>query len=185
MIELTAPLDFPLAGCRVLMIDGPDGTGKTTYAKYVAHTFGAVYMHRSRPEPGTHWMAEHLDPVLDVLESGRKVVMDRGPVGNPIWTRLFDDPESALFADEPSYQWCMSTFCFLGARVELMFRSPEAIAQELTSRGEPDHMVQAAVASVDEFYKAYETINKAIPVRLLSSDLVHQSIHNNTQGDIR
>lgn len=167
------PLADPLAGYTVLLVDGPDGVGKTTYARAVAARAGAVYLHRARPTMPC-WECEHLEPVKAVLRyHSRKVVMDRGPIGNPVWAELFDDGDQALFREPGEYECCMREFARLGARAEIIVRDPAAIRAEILGRGESDRAAGVAVASLHRFERQVELTAPYLPTRVLDSDAVH------------
>ena len=60
----------------IIIIEGPDGSGKTTLANKLAKRTGYMLLHRSQPkseEEKKKMMAEY----LQVIDSGENVIMDR------------------------------------------------------------------------------------------------------------
>lgn len=161
----------------IVLIDGPDGVGKTTYAHWMADHLDAVYLHRSRPDPDTNWIDEHWLPVLRYLATGRSVVMDRGPIGNPIWAELFHDGDQALFSSDNEYLACLTLFAQMGAVMHVITRDPVDLAATLTERGEGPDAVAVAVASVPMFEQRARALALAgLPCVLLESDDVHRLV---------
>lgn len=63
----------------IVIIEGPDGSGKTTLAKKVVELTGAEYIHAKKPV--RHPLVEYTAP----LEPGKDYVLDRWHVGEMVY----------------------------------------------------------------------------------------------------
>lgn len=69
---------------RVVILEGPDGGGKTTLAKKLVEA-GFEYKHEGPPPPGVDLLAHYLRILYDSLMSKRNVVHDRLWLGERIY----------------------------------------------------------------------------------------------------
>lgn len=141
---------------RIIIIEGTDGTGKTTYAKSLAEAHGGVYRHAGAPTAET-WWEEYLDPLslhLTGPEAGQLLVLDRWHLGEMVWPSLFGRP--SLFGQG---QEAVDAFCelnrellALGVPIELVvvFRDAAGIRDTLTERGEPIEDIERSLAGQTE-----------------------------------
>jgi hypothetical protein len=124
------------------------------------------------------WRAEHLNPVMEQLDRGHKVVMDRGPIGNPIWAQIFNDGDQRLFHGKAEYFACLRAFADLGARLEIVTRDPGDICRTLLERGESKIQIAQALESISMFKAAGLEATRYLPVHFVNSDEIHQRINN-------
>ena len=79
---------------NLVIIEGPDGSGKTTLAQAIAERHGYVYQHEGPPPPGEDLMLYYLRKLivahdLVVGKAARGVVFDRFAVGERVYGPLF------------------------------------------------------------------------------------------------
>lgn len=151
----------------ITIIEGADGTGKTTLARRIADTSGARYIHAAAPTRDT-WWDEYVVPCLD---SAHDLVLDRWHVGERIWPELFQ--RVSLFKTAGDYQDCCTALAEAGARLILVIRRDEDIVAELTGRGEADQL-SAVLESQRMFLSAYSETS-SLPKSVIDSDTAWRS----------
>jgi len=88
----------------IIILDGPDGVGKTTLANELVKSHHFEYVHLSKPETGKAW-DEHAAALLAAVQSsaGRPVVIDRHFMSEAIYGRIYRDgseyPHTARHVD--------------------------------------------------------------------------------------
>ena len=71
---------------RLIIVEGPDGAGKTTVARDLVRRFGLA-VHHHGPYAGQSSIAHHYDRSLDFARWGPGIVMDRSWLSEPIYGR--------------------------------------------------------------------------------------------------
>jgi len=94
----------------LIYLDGPDGAGKTTLAKYFVEKHDAHYVHLTRPPQGEAW-AVHSSALCDCLRRSvyQLVVLDRNFLSHCIYNRLYHSgaeyPYAARHLDRLLYRY--------------------------------------------------------------------------------
>ncbi len=70
---------------KVIILEGPDGGGKTTLANQLVKEFGYVRKHEGPPPPGADLVARYQELLNDSIESKQDVVHDRLWLGERIY----------------------------------------------------------------------------------------------------
>lgn len=146
----------------ITIIEGVDGTGKTTYAKRLAEQNNATYLHADKPTH-TKWYEEYLRPITTT-----NMVLDRWHLGELVWPIIYDRP--SLF-DAESFDICNWAFAKMGTRLIILTRSDDDIADELLNRGEESEIEQVLHAK-ELFMQAYKKV-KYIDKQIIESGVVH------------
>ncbi len=148
----------------ITIIEGVDGTGKTTFAKCLAEQNHSDYLHADKPTQKT-WYEEYLTPIKNT-----NMVLDRWHLGELVWPIIYD--RKSLF-DEETFDLCNWTLSKLGTRLIILTRSDDDIADELLKRGE-DKEIELVLHAKELFMKAYSKI-KYIDKQIIESAVVHVS----------
>jgi broad-specificity NMP kinase len=146
----------------ITIIEGVDGTGKTTYAKRLAKQTNAKYLHADKPTKQL-WYKEYLSPL-----KSQNMVLDRWHLGELVWPIVYD--RKSLF-NEDSFDLCNWTMAKLGTRLILLTRSDDDIADELLKRGE-DKEVEFVLHAKELFLQAFSKV-KYIDKQIVESSVVH------------
>lgn len=84
---------------KLLIIEGPDCSGKTTLAKYLAHSFGGAYfkMTRTSQLQGTLLMYDYMRTMQAAIEwnlqNGLVVVLDRCWISEFVYSRVMRETQ--------------------------------------------------------------------------------------------
>lgn len=146
----------------ITIIEGVDGTGKTTYAKRLADQNKAIYLHADKPTQKT-WYEEYLTPIKH-----NNMVLDRWHLGELVWPEIYG--RQSLF-DEDSFDLCNWTLSKIGTRLIVLTRHDDDIADELLNRGEQDQ-IEIVLHAKELFIKAFQKI-KYIDKQIIESGVVH------------
>jgi thymidylate kinase len=142
----------------LIILEGADGTGKTTVATGLLDLTGAQMMHASQPKG--NWVEEYVDPLLgyqprqttaahrqigDVLpEAGHNhLVCDRWHWGEVIYGPLY---RGASILDEDAFVYMSHFLNSKGALIIHMWNTEDVIRKRWDERGEdflqPEHLAQ-------------------------------------------
>lgn len=124
----------------LILIEGHDGTGKTTLARKLVAATGAEYLHKSAPTAPTAY-AEYVAP----LEAGKSYVCDRWHLGELVYPAIYG--RLSLYRCQRDFDTVDDLLASAGAIVVYTYDSPQNIADVLTRRGEDvdfDEIVQAS-----------------------------------------
>lgn len=149
----------------ITIIEGPDGTGKTTFAKNLAAINNSIYLHAEKPKTN-RWYTEYLTPI-----EHQNMVLDRWHLGEIVWPQIYG--RTSLFEDPESFDLCNWTLGKIGAKLILLTRRDDDIANELLSRGEEKEIEQVLHAK-NLFLEAYKRV-KYIDKTIIESGTVHVS----------
>jgi len=147
-----------------IIIEGGDGTGKTTLAEELAVQFNAEYEHVGPPRTDMTPFAEHIEYAFVLAEQYGSVVFDRFHLGcfayGPIWR-----PENDIdgIGDFRRADWELFEHLILG-RCLLILADPgwQEVERNLSGRdgSQPLPEYESDIAKVtavyDRFRKAYE-----------------------------
>lgn len=153
----------------IVILEGADGTGKTSHANYLAQQTNALLWHASAPKSGD-WFTEYVKPLQEKRDYN--IVCDRWHLGEMIWPVLFG--RKSLFEDEKQFRLCNENLNDLGAIVKIVWRNPDDIARTLWSRGEQaqiDNVLKSQDMFVDLFNRILE-----IPCEVVLSDQLEREL---------
>lgn len=110
---------MPLKG--IIVLEGPDCTGKTTLAKHFVDTYGATYIHGTWSEEAEldqhNILMGQIKEAVTIADAGGLVIIDRSWVtefiyadvfrGGTSWPELAEDGFMELMANDAIYVFCM------------------------------------------------------------------------------
>lgn len=122
---------------RLTIVEGTDGVGKSTLAKKLCASSGAVYRHYG-PPTCDNITDEYL---LDIFNGPHDQVHDRGFIAEPLWSEVFK--RKSIFVNEQHFN---DTVELVNNEVSLsvlyVFRDWGSIELELIRRGETDEQIE-------------------------------------------
>ena len=142
----------------ITIIEGADGTGKTTYAQKLSERFNAKYLHAEQPKTRL-WSDEYIRPI-----TSQNMILDRWHLGEVVWPKIYG--RQSLFDETTFDYWELAK---LGARLILLTRSEDAIAEELLRRGE-ELQIDFVLHSRSLFVEAFRQ------VRYLDKKIIHSEV---------
>lgn len=77
----------------IILIEGPDGTGKSTLAARLKRLYGCEYIHSSIVTDIEGYYKELLSTIRLMKEQGKHLVIDRASVSNKVYTAVFGDTD--------------------------------------------------------------------------------------------
>lgn len=147
----------------ITIVEGCDGTGKTTFAKTLAMRDNLTYLHADKPKTD-QWYKEYLQPI-----NSTNMVLDRWHLGEIVWPEIYG--RISLFSDPESFDICNWTLSKMGARLFLFVRREDDIADELLKRGE-EKEIEHVLRAKDLFLSAYKRV-KYLDKTIIESGTVH------------
>jgi len=150
-----------------LIIEGSDGTGKTTVAKRIAEQIGAHYIHAGAPTAGSI-EDEYLAPLLDLGDG--PVVIDRWQLGEWIWPDLFE--RESLYQDWEHLVTTCDNLARLGYTMWVVHRKPLEMAGSLVERGEKPGEIMISILAQESFMSATTDLQAEtiLPIHIVESD---------------
>jgi thymidylate kinase len=136
---------------QIILIEGTDGTGKTTLANAIAAKAGSrtAVFHAGPPE-NKAYLNEYILP-LTIATDGWTCICDRWHLGEPVWSEVFDRKPILTYEQLHIVEKRLEAFDVLIATLYLT-RDEDEIVKELESRG------QNAIAAIE----AIQTYEKAM-----------------------
>jgi len=152
----------------ITILEGVDGTGKTSHANWLAKETGAKVIHAGIPTHG-HWWNEYITSIMDEDED-QCLILDRWHLGEMIWPKIFG--RESLFQKNSSFILCHNTLLELGATIKVVYRNPDSIAATLMMRGEQDQ-IENVLKAQDMFLDLAATIHG---VEVVDSDTLGRDL---------
>lgn len=149
--------NHPKPPAPILIVEGADATGKTTFCKRYASIYGARYLHAEAPEHND-WLDEYVLPLLH----DQPIICDRWHLGELVWPEAFN--RNSLFNNWTEYERCTRMLAELDAAIIVCTRPIDQIACTLDQRGEQDTFNTVAWAQARFTEIAAETRATHIPV---------------------
>lgn len=149
----------------ITILEGVDGVGKTSYARWLAETRCWDYGHAGVPTHRT-WGEEYINP----LHRGQNIVLDRWHVGELVWPPFFN--RSSLFKSMREFNMCNKALSVMQARMVYVFRDERGIRETLEARGE-DSTIDDVLAAQKIYMLLIEQM-RHLPVTIVHSDVLHQ-----------
>jgi thymidylate kinase len=149
---------------RWFVVEGPDGAGKTSIAKTLAHTLA----HRPDPRPCVlHCLdydsirAEYVNAPLEWTQGGLHVVQDRGALSGPVYEPLFRRDMHRLAWLEPLVEEAAAA----GALCIRVTAATAVLEERVTARGDdyinPD-LMQDIVDGYAAVFERWEAAGGAV-----------------------
>jgi hypothetical protein len=70
---------------KVIILEGPDGGGKTTLANWMAERHGAIVLHEGPPPPGAYKLHYYAAKLIKALKAKSPIVFDRFHLGELVY----------------------------------------------------------------------------------------------------
>jgi len=123
----------------ITILEGTDGTGKSTHASWLATTTKGKLIHAGAPIHA-NWYQEYVKPIKTHLETMPEVplVLDRWHMGEMIWPKVFG--RKSLFTSFEEYDKCCAFVAMFNTQVKVLYRNPDAIVNTLMLRNEQDQI---------------------------------------------
>lgn len=152
------------------IIEGVDGTGKTTLAGRISEKYDAFYMHAGPPQHND-WVREYVVPLSGILPTW-DIVCDRWALGELVWPKLFG--RESLFKRAADLDACLRACREVAGgemRLIIVKRDPAGITETLTARGEAAEL-PIVLRAQDMFLDAAKYI-QCVDVEIVDSDKIH------------
>lgn len=140
----------------LIIVEGGDGTGKSTLARQVADALRAAHplhvvqeLHAGPPAPGAHPLDLYARPLYGYRPGrGHHIICDRWHVGEWVYPQLL---HRSTRADGPSWRWLNAFLASRGALLVHCDREPSRAAGAVLERGDDLVTPGQAAASVRAF----------------------------------
>lgn len=116
----------------LIVVEGPDRTGKTTLATRLAQEVRGTVRHAGPPQRGA--IEEYETGLDDFDPRGPSLVLDRWHVGEYVWPTIFERPSDFLLPVRKHVEMFMQS---RGAFVVFADRNTEKLKQDLVEHDEP------------------------------------------------
>lgn len=144
----------------IIIVEGPDGSGKTTLAEKIAKQTGYALLHRSQPKSEEE-KARMMDEYLQVIKSGKSVVMDRCWYSEMVYGPIMRDATCITY---PEMYVLERMLCRKGALIIYCTDKPEVLWKRCQTRGE-DYITDFAThKAICEAYDELMEVPHLIPV---------------------
>ncbi len=154
---MSEPLIASIARYEVIVLEGCDGTGKSTLAAALADRYGYDSVHCGRTPDGTNLPGRY----QAILTVAGKLVLDRSFISELVYGPL-DHGRSRLTAQD-AVALARQVAGRDGVLVHLTGQ-PQAITARLRARGGPDPDPSRVDAIVRAYYQAFALLGGAAPV---------------------
>lgn len=153
----------------LVLIDGADGVGKSTFAHSLATSTGKRYVHRAGL-PEQDWNAEYFAPLHQAAVEGE--VWDRFWLSTLVWDEILG--RRPYFQDKEYVALChqAASGIFPPAKAFVVHREPDAIRKTLEQRGETALHIEQALES-QKLYIRHAIDMPYLQVQFVDSDLLH------------
>lgn len=141
----------------VIMVEGPDGTGKTGFAEALAMAGHARYRHYGRPTLST-WHQEFGLDIAEDDQQGVDAVHDRSIWGNAVWPSILGTTALVAPTDVIRIRDYIDTRS--DSRVIILRRRTREIIATLQMRGESQQSIDAAVQSITKYEGLYALLRE-------------------------
>lgn len=148
----------------LIILEGPDGSGKTYLAERLMERIQAVqpsveaptYIHKKRPTEAT-FLAEYLQPIADYMpRSGRTVILDRWHIGELIYPEMADRRTLATVTE---FHYLEMFLRSRGALIVHVDTPVAKILECLEERPERDPLEERVLEQHSEFSRALRNTN--------------------------
>jgi thymidylate kinase len=146
----------------LIILEGPDGSGKTVLAERLMSRIEATYpsprspeyIHKKRPSEGS-LLAEYLRPIADYMpRSGRTLVLDRWHLGELVYPEMTDRETLASFVE---FRYLEMFLRSRGAIVIRVDTNPSATLQVIHERAEHEPLEERVLEQQSSFSRAYKS----------------------------
>jgi thymidylate kinase len=152
-----ASLTATLAAYPVIVLDGCDGTGKTTLARALRDQHGHTVIHSGRTPDGT----DLADRYRQLLATPGPVVLDRSFISELVYGPLYHGRSRITQETAASLA---SDAAWRGGVLVHLTGTPDAIAARLRSRDRTAPPASDIRAIIDAYHAAFAFLAEAAPV---------------------
>lgn len=139
-----------------IIIEGPDGAGKTMLANKLRDQTGYMLLHRSQPKTEEE-KAKMMDEYLQVIKSGKNCIFDRAWYSEMVYGPVMRD---ASVIDYPQMYALEKSLAKCGAIVIHCTAPANTLWKRCTTRGE-DYIVDAV--TFKKIYDGYQALMYEVP----------------------
>lgn len=144
----------------IFIIEGPDGSGKTTLAETLSTQTGYPIIHRTQPKSDEE-KAEMMESYIDVIKSGRNAIFDRCWYSEMVYGPVMRDTSVISYGQ---MQYLESILSKVGALIIYCTDVPEVLWQRATRRGEDYITDYATFLEICNGFETVMSMHHNIPV---------------------
>ena len=128
-----------------IILEGCDGTGKTTLAKILAEKYGLDVCHCTQNDPGDY------DFYRQTLRK-ENVIWDRHTIGELIYPKIFGRKQKIGVEDARLLMHCAKEE---GVKVFVLTTDIESLYNRIDARGDEDECVHDNLANIDRQFRRF------------------------------
>lgn len=138
----------------IIIIEGPDGSGKTTLAELLSKQTGYPVVHRTQPKTEEE-KAKMMDSYIELIKSGKNAILDRAWYSEMVYGPVMRDTSVIGY---PAMYDLEKMLAKRGCIIIYCTDKPETLWRRATRRGE-DY-----ITSYETFIKICEGFDKVMAV---------------------
>lgn len=140
----------------IIILEGPDGSGKTTLANTLSKQTGYFVLHRSQPKTEED-KARMMDEYMQVIKAGKNCIMDRSWYSEMVYGPVMRD---ASVINYPQMYALEKQLARVGGLVIYCTGSLQTLWKRCLARGE-DYIVDKDTYT--KIYLGYQTLMEDVP----------------------
>lgn len=95
---------------RIIILEGPDGGGKTTLANELRDKFEYTVIHFGQPTPGENIFRTYSRALLDAIDSGSRIVFDRLYLSEVVYSNVLRGGSKITLAERKVLEYIIDVF---------------------------------------------------------------------------